>query len=92
VRWSESGCERCYVRSGDHLGWITQWHSMSNLPLISFANFSIPPCDRSVWLPIEDFPGSKQHGIPVHHLLERILDEYIVVVGPSERATPVPKR
>jgi hypothetical protein len=25
-------------------------------------------------------------------LLERILDEYIVVAGPSERATPVPKR
>ena len=27
-----SGCERCYVRSGDHLGWITQWHSKSKDP------------------------------------------------------------
>ena len=25
--------------------------------------------------------------MPVHHLLERILDEYIVAAGPSQRAT-----
>jgi hypothetical protein len=58
--------------------------------LRQFFHTTVRPFRVAVW--IEDFPGSKQYGIPVHHLLERILDEYIVVAGPSERATPVPKR
>jgi len=68
-----------YVSVGDHLGWITQWQSMSNLPLISLANFSIPPCDRSMWLPgSRTFRDPSSMVCPCHHLLERILDEYIV--------------
>ena len=34
--------------------------------------------------------GGKEHDMPVHHLLERILDEYIVVAGPLERVFSPP--